>query len=124
MSYNGDVGNGRPSSKETRGSWPPAIFRDNIVSRYMRSRFTVRSVVALFLLLAVVAICISPTVDLPETALRSKQSALMIAMALIAIATAVMSLLAPLVTIQWFRACRDELAPVLASSQSALPLLC
>lgn len=85
---------------------------------------TVRLLVAVFLIAAVVAICISPAVDLPETALRAKQDALRIAMGIIALATAMVGLLIPLTEIGWLASARDSLAPDLSLPDAVLPLLC
>jgi hypothetical protein len=90
----------------------------------MKRRPTLRMLVALFLMLAVLVICISPTVDLPETALRSSQAALRLALAIIAIATAVTATLLPLLTLQWLPNSRSDLAPTIPSLESILPLLC
>ena len=71
----------------------------------MWDRSRVRLLVAVFLIAAVVVICISPAVDLPETALRAKQDALRIAMAIIALATAMVGLVIPLTEIGWLASC-------------------
>ena len=90
----------------------------------MKRRRTLHCFVALFLLLTVLAICISPAVDLPETVLRAGQAALRIALAIVAIATAVAAILLPLVTLPWLPSARGDLAPASPSLASLLPLLC
>lgn len=90
----------------------------------MREGLTLRSCVAIFLLLAVIAICISPAVDLPETALRAQQALVLILSALLAVATCIASLLVPRAAVDRPSCARDELVPGLPWVESALPLLC
>ncbi len=79
---------------------------------------------AVVLLLAVAIIFVSPAVDLPETALRAWQAAIIIACALIAVATAVarvprLSLMAG----PWFPPARADVR-LCMSAPPAVPLLC
>jgi len=106
------------------GRWRSPQAYDNIALRYMWCGRTFRYFMAWFLIVAVLAICISPAVDLPETVLRSKQAALLLAMTLVAIATSLASLLIPFLPVQWPRRTENPLAPPLLSLDSTLPLLC
>ena len=78
----------------------------------------------MLLLLAVLAICVSPGVDLPQTALRAQQAAILILAALLAIATFISSVLIPLVMVRWWCFSRDDVAPGRPWVESSLPLLC
>jgi len=90
----------------------------------MRARSTFRVFVAVLLLLAVVVICLSPAVDLPETALRAKRDAQQIATTLVALALAVAALLLPLAARECVSYLGDERPPNLSLQNELLPLLC
>lgn len=80
--------------------------------------------VALVLLIAVLAVCVSPAVDLPETVLRSKQYAVLIAMALIAVATMFTGVLVPLPSIVFLPRTGSEVSADPLALNAILPLLC
>jgi hypothetical protein len=81
--------------------------------------------VAVFLMLAVLAVCISPAVDLPETALRSSQQALLATLAIIACAMAFSGIeLPPPSRLAWLPKNRDCLPAQRFAEDSSLPILC
>ena len=75
-------------------------------------------------MLVVLVVCVSPAVDLPESALRAKQAAVRIAMAIIAFAMVLASMLFSLPLLERLPNSRSELVQDLFLADPPLPLLC
>jgi hypothetical protein len=90
----------------------------------MLGRDTVRWLLAIFLLLAVLAVCISPAVDLPATTLQSKQMAVQMVMAIAAFIAALSSIVQPTAMLARVPNPSRDAAPASSQIDIALPLLC
>jgi len=90
----------------------------------MREDTKVRQIVALLLLIGVLAIFVSPAADLPVTVLRGKQTAVKIAMALIAAATIVSAALNQPICTGRLPVARSAIVLPAWAFDSPLPLLC
>ncbi len=86
--------------------------------------FPIRLILAALLIIAVLAVFISPAFDSPETVLQAKQRALQIALALIAVAMLLQGLVAPHFVCEGFAFAPDRAGPSSSLSNSGLPLLC
>ena len=90
----------------------------------MRRHTTFRVFVALVVTLAVLAVCISPLVDIPKTVLRAKQLAQLILLALVCLTTASAGIRPLAESTEVFHG-SDSVPPVPSScAERILPLLC
>ena len=90
----------------------------------MNRRTTFRILVALLVTFAVLAVCVSPLVDIPKTVLRAKQLAQLILLALICLATACAGIRPALESGGVFHGANSAAPATSSCTQFALPLLC